>query len=71
MSFQRKRLLAGALTLVLAIPGTVNSFTLNQLLDMPLERLLRLEITSRHLPRLAALWPLSSNLRAVEHRHAT
>jgi len=49
--------------LALAIPGPANSFTLDQLLDMPLEQLLRLEVTSRHLPANA--------LRAVEHRDAT
>ena len=65
-------LLAGTLTLALAIPGTANSFTLDQLLEMPIEQLLRLEITSRHPPRLTALWPPSPNgLRAVEHRDAT
>ena len=72
MRSQRKFLFAGTLSLLLAIPGAANSFTLNQLLDMPIERLLRLEITSRHLPRLAALWSPSPNgLRAVEHRDAT
>jgi hypothetical protein len=60
----RKFLLAGTVALILAIPGTAHCFTLNQLLDMPIEQLLRLEITSRHLPQLAAP-------RAVEHRDAT
>jgi hypothetical protein len=56
----------------LAIPGTANSFTLDQLLDMPIEQLLRLQITSRHAPQLAALWPPSPNeLQAMEHRDAT
>jgi hypothetical protein len=63
MSSQRKRLLAGALTLVLAIPGTAKSFSLDQLLDMPLEQLLRLQITSRHLP--------ANGQRDEEHRDAT
>jgi hypothetical protein len=60
----RKFLLAGTVALVLAIPGTAHCFTLNQLLDMPIEQLLRLKITSRHLPQLTAP-------RAVEHRDAT
>jgi len=67
----RKLLLAYTLTLILAIPGTANSFTLDQLLDMPLEQLLQLEITSRHAPQLTARGPPSANgLRAVEHRDA-
>ena len=60
---QLKRLLAGALMLLLALPGAANSFTLDQLLDMPIEQLLQLEITSRHVP--------ANGLRAVEHRDAT
>jgi len=56
----------------LAIPGTANSFTLDQLLDMPLEQLLQLQITSRRAPQVAARWPTSPNgLLAVEHRNAT
>jgi hypothetical protein len=61
---QRKLLLAGALALLLAIPDTANSFTLNELLDLPIEQLLRLEITSRQPSQLAVLW-------AAEHRDAT
>jgi hypothetical protein len=53
---RRKLLLAVTLTLLLVTPGTARSFTLEQLLDMPIERLLRLEITST---------------QAVEHRDAT
>lgn len=69
---QRKLLLAVTFTLLLAIPGTAQSFTLDQLLDMPIERLLRLEIASPHPPKLAALWLSSRNaLQAVEHRDAT
>jgi hypothetical protein len=64
MRFERKHLLASTLTLVLAVPGPAHCFTLNQLLDMPIEQLLRLEITSRHPPQLAAP-------RTVEHRDAT
>jgi hypothetical protein len=71
MRFQR-RLLASALVLVLAIPGTANSFTLDQLLAMPIEALLRLEITSPHLRQAAVRWPPSvSELRAAEQRDAT
>jgi hypothetical protein len=69
---QRKLLLAVTLTLLLAIPATAKSFTLDQLLDMPIERLLRLEISSTQPPKLAALWPASRNaLQTVEHRDAT
>jgi hypothetical protein len=69
---RRKLLLAGTLALVIAIPGPANSFTLDKLLDMPFEQLLRLEITSRHPPKVAALWRPSANvLRAAEHRDAT
>jgi hypothetical protein len=71
-SSQRNLLLAGALTLALAIPGTAHSLTLEQLLDMPIEQLLRLEITSRQRPQLTILRPVSANgLQAVEHRDAT
>jgi hypothetical protein len=57
--------------LVLAVPGTANSFTLAQLLDMPFEQLLQLTITSRHAPQLSARWPPPPNgQRAVEHRDA-
>jgi hypothetical protein len=63
--------LACTLTLVLAIPGTANSFTLDQLLDMPIEQLLQLEITSMHVPRSATLAPLIQNgSRAAEHPYA-
>jgi hypothetical protein len=56
----------------LANPGTANSFTLDQLLDMPLEQLLQLEITSMRAPQLAARWsPPPNGLRAMEHRDAT
>ena len=42
----RRGLLAGLLTLALALP---HSYTLNELLRMPLERLLQLEVDgSRH-----------------------
>jgi hypothetical protein len=58
--------------LVLAIPATADCFTMNQLLDMPIEQLLRLEITSRHPPTAAAARPPAANaLRALEHRVAT
>jgi hypothetical protein len=69
---QRKLLLAGALALVMAIPSPANSFTLDQLLDMPIEQLLRLEITSRHSLQLTGLQPHTANgLRTAEHRDAT
>jgi len=68
---RRKLLLACTLAVILAIPRIANSLTLNQLLDMPIERLLRLEITSRHLSQPAALWPPSAKEPpAVEHRDA-
>ena len=69
---RRKLLLAGTLALVMAIPGAANSFTLDQLLDMPIEQLLRLEITSKHPPKVTALWQPSANgMPAAEHRDAT
>ena len=69
---RRKLLLAGTVALVMAIPGAANSFTLDQLLDMPFEQLLRLEITSQHPLKVAALWRPSANaLRAAEYRDAT
>jgi hypothetical protein len=54
--------------LVLAAPGTASSFTLDQLLAMPLGQLLQLEITSMHASRLSARGPHA--MRAVEHRDA-
>jgi hypothetical protein len=57
--------------LLLGIPGTTHSSTLDQLLEMPIEQLLRLEITSRPSPPLAAVWPPSPiKLRAVEQYDA-
>jgi hypothetical protein len=65
-------LLACTLALVLAVPGTASSYTLDQLLDMPLEQLLQLTITSGHAPQLSARWPPPTNgPRTVEHRDAT
>ncbi len=65
---RRALLLAGILALLWAIPGTANSVTLDQLLDMPIERLLRLEITSTHRPEVAAPWPPSRDaVRGTEH----
>ncbi len=46
----RRRLLAGVLTLALSLPDAAHSYTLDELLRMPLERLLQLEIS----PRLSA-----------------
>jgi hypothetical protein len=43
----RRRLLPGLLTLVLAFPGTAHPYTLEQLLRLPLEQLLQLEISPR------------------------
>jgi hypothetical protein len=41
------------------------------LLDMPLEQLLQLTITSRHAPPLSARWPPPPNgPRTVEYRDA-
>jgi hypothetical protein len=56
--------LAGTLALLLSIPDTANSFTLDELLDLPVDQLLRLEITSTHASQLSVL-------RAVEHGDAT
>jgi hypothetical protein len=47
----RRGLLAGLVTLALALPGVAHSYTLDELLRMPLERLLQLEIS----PRLTGL----------------
>ncbi len=56
----------------MAIPGTANSFTLDQLLAMPIERLLQLEITPMRVPRSAAVVPpTQSGARAAEHPYAT
>ena len=49
----------------MAIPGAANSFTLDQLLDMPIEQLLRLEITSSHPPQLAALIRTNVNVQEL------
>ena len=46
----RRRLLTGLLTLALSLPNAAHSYTLDELLRMPLERLLQLEIS----PRLSA-----------------
>jgi hypothetical protein len=47
----RRSLLAGLLMLALSLPKAAHSYTLDELLTMPLERLLQLEIS----PRLSAL----------------
>jgi hypothetical protein len=64
-------LLAFTVTLVLAVPGTANAVTLDQLLDLPLEQLLQLKITSIHAPQLSARWPLSPRGLRAEHHDAT
>jgi hypothetical protein len=65
-------LLTCTLMLLLGIPGTGHSTTLDQLLDMPIEQLLRLKITSRPPPQVAVPWRASPiELRAVEQRDAT
>jgi hypothetical protein len=52
-------------------PGAANSFTLDQLLDMPIEQLLQLEITSRAPAKVAALTPPAVNAHwATEYRDA-
>ena len=43
----RRRLLAGLATLALSLPNAAHSYTLDELLRMPLERLLQLEISPR------------------------
>jgi hypothetical protein len=69
---QRGFALAATLALILAVPGTANSFTLEQLLDIPIEQLLQLEITSTHLPQLAVQSSQPPNrVRAAEHSDAT
>jgi len=64
--------LAGALALISAASGTADCRTLDELLKLPIEQLLRLEITSRRCPQMNAAWPSSpSDLRAVEHCDGT
>jgi hypothetical protein len=66
---KRRLLLVGTVALAMVLPGTANSFTLDQLLAMPIEQLLRLEITSRQPAKVTALGPPAVNsLRATEHR---
>jgi len=48
-SSRRRLLLACTVLLTLAIAPPARSFTLHQLLDMPIEQLLRLKITSMYL----------------------
>jgi hypothetical protein len=55
----RRRLLASLLTLALSLPSAAHSYTLDDLLRMPLERLLQLEIS----PRLSS----QSIARALPH----
>jgi hypothetical protein len=44
---------AGFMALALALPGVARTYTLDQLLAQPLERLLELKITSRHVAQSA------------------
>ena len=62
----RRRLLAGLLTLALSLPNAAHSYTLDELLRMPLEHLLQLEIS----PRLSALAIARAlpDLRSVDGR---
>lgn len=58
--------------LLLAVPGTANCFTLDQLLELPFEQLLRLEITSRRFPHVDAVRPRPPNAtQTAEHHDAT
>jgi hypothetical protein len=58
--------LAAALALALAAPSPAQSYTLAQLLQLPLERLLELRITARAVPLDAARWPRPGNELSVE-----
>jgi hypothetical protein len=53
---RQKGLLAGALALSLALPNTADSYTLGQLLELPLERLLELRTTHRAASPPAVQW---------------
>lgn len=44
----RRRLAAGPLALALTFPGVAHPFSLDQLLRLPLEQLLQLQISPRH-----------------------
>jgi hypothetical protein len=52
-----RRCVQGAMVLVLSVPAVAHPISLNQLLRMPLEQLLRLQITSSQPPSMQALPP--------------
>jgi hypothetical protein len=67
----RRGLLAGLLTLALALPSAAHSYTLDELLRMPLERLLQLEISPRSTALAIARGVLAGGRCSVDgSRHA-
>ncbi len=67
-----RRLLAGLLMLALALPSAAHSYTLSELLKMPLERLLQLEISPRFTALAAARDALACGRCSVDgSRRAT
>src|ERR1039458_2339931 len=65
---RRRRSALLALALALIFPLTAQSYTLAQLLQLPLERLLELQITSRIVTPYAARWPKPANDLSAERR---
>ena len=65
---RRRRSALLALALALIFPLTAQSYSLAQLLQLPLERLLELQITSRIVTPYAARWPKPANDLSAERR---
>jgi hypothetical protein len=68
MTHRYLALLAASLAIALTFPGSAKAYTLRELLEMPFERVLELEITSRHAADSGAQ-PRSSSA-AAGGRHA-
>ena len=51
---QRKRLWRGGLALALAVPQAAHPYSLEQLLHLPLERLLQLQVSPRRVSHIGA-----------------
>ena len=51
---QRKRLWRGGVALALAVPQAAHPYSLEQLLHLPLEHLLQLQISPRRVPHAGA-----------------
>jgi hypothetical protein len=65
----RRGLLAGLLTLALALPSAAHSYTLDELLRMPLERLLQLEISAQLTALAVARGALTRGVCSVDGSH--